>query len=117
MNEKMMKICKNYKIITTCEFLEDDLFSKMLVNYYKNKVERTPLDNSEKLNQLAKFDKVMRKYIEDYNFSKKLKSSVDVSSILASKVDLTEAVVDYVSSFSDKYDVVLDESIVNTRWI
>lgn len=115
--DDIMKICKNYKIITNCEFLEDDIFSNLLVEYYKNKVKNTPVDNEIKVNQLIKFDKVMRKYIEDYRFSKKLKNSVDVTSIVNSKIDLSDAVVDYVSSFFDKYDVTLDESIVNTRWI
>ena len=59
----------------------------------------------------------MRKYIEDYNFSKKLRNSVDVSSILMCKVDLTDAVLEYAVDFSNKYDDDIEEPVINTRWI
>ncbi len=118
MNDILRKCCRNYNIIVNCEFLDDDLFSKKLVDFYKNAVSRTNCNDENSLKRLANFDRVMRKYIDDYNFSKKLRSSVDISSILYSKVDLTDAVLDYAVAFSDKYnDSELDEPIVTTRWI
>ena len=116
MNNKNNNYCKNYDIIVNCEFLDDDLFSKKLVEFYKNSVLKAK-NNERVALKVAKYDKVMRKYIEDYNFSKKLKNSVDVSSILNSKVDLTDAVLDYATDFSDKYNDEVDTPIVNTRWI
>ena len=115
MNEKLKSYCKNYNIITSCEFLDDDLFSQKLVQFYKNAVSRVNDENS--LNRISKFDKVMRKYIEDYTFSKKLRNSVDVSSIIKSNADLTEAVLEYAIDFSDKYNDDVDTPVVNTRWI
>lgn len=116
MNEELKKICKNYNVIVNCEFLDDDLFSYKLVNYYKNAVSRSGSD-SNSLSKISKYDRVMRKYIEDYNFSKKLRNSVDVSSILMSKVDLTDAVLEYAVDFSNKYDEDVEEPVINTRWI
>ena len=116
MNEELKKICKNYNVIVNCEFLDDDLFSYKLVNYYKNAVSRSGSD-SNSLSKISKYDRVMRKYIEDYNFSKKLRNSVDVSSILMSKVDLTDAVLEYAVDFSNKYDDDIEEPVINTRWI
>lgn len=116
MSDKVRQICKNYNVIVSCEFLEDDLFSKKLVDFYKNVVSRN-YDDSDSLNKIIKYDRVMRKYIEDYNFSKKLRNSVDVSSILMSKVDLTDAVLEYAVDFSDKYDDDVEEPVINTRWI
>lgn len=110
-----IKNSKNYNIITNCEFLDDDLFSKKLVEYYKKIVNTT--GESINLDKIKKYDRVMRKYIEDYTFSKKLKNSVDVSSILMSKVDLSEAVMEYAVDFLSKYDEKIEEPIVNTRWI
>ena len=117
MNETLKKTCKNYNVIVNCEFLEDDLFSRKLVSFYKTAVERAKGSDSRSLNKIAKIDKVMRKYIEDYSFSKKLRNSVDVSSILMSKVDLTDAVLEYAVDFSDRYEDNLEESVVVTRWI
>lgn len=116
MNEELKKICKNYNTIINCEFLDDDLFSQKLVEFYKNAVSRGSSD-SNSLTKISKYDRVMRKYIEDYSFSKKLRNSVDVSSILMSKVDLTDAVLEYAVDFSNKYDDDIEEPVINTRWI
>lgn len=116
MKDNIKNFCRNYNVIVNCEFLEDDLFSKKLVDFYKNAVSRVSND-SRSLNKVSKYDKVMRKYIEDYNFSKKLRNSVDVSSILMSKIDLTDAVLEYAVDFSDKYEDKVEEPIINTRWI
>mgnify|MGYP003307015827 CR=1 FL=1 len=113
--ENKIKMCKNYNIIVNCEFLDDDMFSKKLVEFYKNAVLKA--NDTNDANKIVKYDKVMRKYIEDYNFSKKLRNSVDVSSILMSNVDLTEAVLEYAVDFSSKYDEKIEEPVVNTRWI
>ncbi len=110
-----IKNSKSYNIITNCEFLDDDLFSKKLVEYYKRIIDTS--SDSVNLDKIKKYDRVMRKYIEDYTFSKKLKNSVDVSTILMSKVDLSEAVLEYAVDFLSKYDEKIEEPIVNTRWI
>ena len=113
--ENKLKRCKNYYIITNCEFLDDDLFSKKLIEFYKNAVSKA--EDSNSLNKIVKYDRVMRRYIEDYDFSKKLRNSVDVSSIIMSKIDLTDAVLEYAVDFSSKYDEKIEEPVVNTRWI
>lgn len=117
MNEKIESICKNYNAIVNCEFLEDDLFSYKMIDFYKNAVSRVKNTDKESLRKIIKIDKMMRKYIEDYNFSKKLRNSVDVSSILNSQIDLTDAVLEYAISFTDKYEENIDEPVINTRWI
>lgn len=113
--ENKLKKCRNYNIITNCEFLDDDLFSKKLVDFYKKAVVNA--NDEVKMDKIVKYDRVMRKYIEDYNFSKKLRNSVDVSSILMSKIDLSDAVLEYVVDFSSKYDEKIEEPVINTRWI
>ncbi|MBQ6282104.1 MAG: hypothetical protein IJK66_01045 [Bacilli bacterium] len=118
MNGNLKNFCKNYNIIVNCEFLDDDLFSKKLVDFYKNAINKTSSTDENSLKKLAMYDKVMKKYIDDYAFSKKLRNSVDISSILRSKIDLTDAVLDYAVAFSNKYnDREIDEPIVTTRWI
>ncbi len=116
MNSKLNSYCKNYNVIVNCEFLEDDLFSHKLVEFYKNAVSKANSDENM-CSKVTRYDKVMRRYIEDYDFSKKLKNSVDVSSIIQSKVDLTNAVLDYAVAFGDKYNDDVDSPVVNTRWI
>lgn len=113
--ENKLKRCRNYNLITKCEFLDDDLFSKKLVEFYKNAVVKACDTNS--LEKISKYDRVMRRYVEDYEFSKKLRNSIDISSIIMSKIDLTDAVLEYILEFSLKYDDKIEEPVVNTRWI
>ena len=46
---------------------------------------------------------IMRKYIEDYSFSKKLQNSIDVCSIVNTDADLSNEIFDYAISFSAMY--------------
>lgn len=105
-------VCKNYNDIVNCEFLDEDLFSKKLVEYYKKTIEK-----ETNTDRLIKIDAVLKKYIDDYNFSKRLQDTVDYQSIERSKLDLTDMVLDYVVDFFSKYDERMEETIVNTRWI
>jgi hypothetical protein len=117
MDERLKNVCKNYDIIVKCEFLDDDYFSQKLVSYYKQVVATVSLDDEGALKRLSKFDYVMKKYIEDYNFSKKLQNSIDVSTVVSSSFDYYDQVIEYVMSFSDTYDECKDEIVINTKWI
>lgn len=116
MGDAIKGLCKNYNAIVKCEFLSDDLFSIRLVEYYKLRMANIKEDDSSMV-FLKSFDCVMRKYIEDYNFSKKLKNSVDVDSILQSDFSNYDRLVEYIIKFSEKYDNDKGEIIVNTKWI
>lgn len=116
MGESIKGVCKNYNIIVKCEFLEEDQFSLKLVEYYKFKTDVVPIDDFSKT-WIRNFDCIMRKYIEDYGFSKKLKNSIDIDSIIKSDFSNYDKLVDYMLKFSEKYDNDKGEIIVNTKWI
>ena len=114
MDNNLRKVYKNYNIICNCEFLDEDLFSKKLVYYYKKMVSSLRLDSSEAISKGIKIDRIMRKYIEDYSFSKKLQNSIDVCSIVNTDADLSNEIFDYAISFSDRYDEDNIEVVTNT---
>jgi hypothetical protein len=116
MGESIRGLCKNYNAIIKCEFLDDDLFSIRLVEYYKVKTANIP-DNDASRIFIRNFDCVLRKYVEDYNFSKKLKNSVDIDSIIKSDFSNYDRLVEYMLKFSEKYDNDKGEIIINTKWI
>ena len=117
MDERLKRICKNYNVIVNCEFLEDDIFSQNLVASYKDIVSKVSLEDMEALSKLAKFDYVMRKYIEDYDFSRRIKESIDVTELLNYNGDISLPLLEYVSQFSEIYDNEKNEVITNTKWI
>ena len=45
MNNKIKSYCRYYDLITNCEFLDSDLFSKKLVEYYKLIVSKVNVSN------------------------------------------------------------------------
>ena len=78
-----------------------------------DKIKVTQAINDYLKDKLSKLEK----YIEDYDFSRKLRNSIDVSSILCSELDLSTAVLDYACDFEDKYDCEVEPTVINTRWI
>ena len=78
-----------------------------------DKIKVTQAINDYLKDKLSKLEK----YIEDYDFSRKLRNSIDVSSILYSELDLSTAVLDYACDFEDKYDCEVEPTVINTRWI
>lgn len=116
MSDNVKNICKSYNIITRCEFLDDDLFSIRLVEYYKNCISNFD-DTEESKNKALKMDYVIRRYIEDYSFSKKLQSSIDIPSVLKASFNSYDTLIDYMLKFSEKYDNDKGVVIENTKWI
>ena len=116
MSDNVKNLCKSYNVITKCEFLDDDLFSIRLVEYYKETIENLG-DDEKSINKALRMDYVIRRYIEDYNFSKKLQNSIDIPSILKANFSSYDSLIDYMLKFSEKYDNDKGEVIENTQWI
>ena len=66
---------------------------------------------------MAQFDKIMRMYIEDYNFSKKLQKSLDISKIISADFSNYEGLMNYMFKFLEKYENDKKEVLINTKWI
>lgn len=114
MNEKIKSVCTNYEKIVNCEFLEDDYFSKKLIYYYKRCIEKSNVDD-DSLKVLSRFDYVINKYIEDYSFSRKLKSTINCEVFVNSGDDIMPMVLKHTISVYD--ECASDIPTVVTRWI
>lgn len=117
MDEKLKRICRNYNAIINCEFMDDDIFSQSLVNCYKDVISQTNVDDVDALSKLAKFDHVVRKYIEDYDFSKKVQEFIDVRELTEYKGNISIPLLEYVTQYSDIYDNEKNDIVTNTKWI
>lgn len=117
MNEEVLKICKNYNNIIECEFLDDDVFSKKLVDYYKSFVLKADINNKEYINKIIELDLALNKYIEDYNFCKKLRDSIPITEVISDNFCYVNEFMDYIVSFFKGYKDILSEIVVQTKWI
>ncbi len=116
MGDGIKAIFKNYSIITKCDFMDDDEFSYKLVEYYKRYAYSCG-DSEDCKNRGKAFDYLMRKYIEDFNFSKRFKKSIDVKSFLSTEFSELDALIEYMERVSLNYDNDKQEIVVNTKWI
>lgn len=114
MSDNIKTVCRNYTVITRSEFLDDDTYSLKLVEYYKRSVYSSPEDESSK-ERIKKFDFIIRKYIEDYSFSKKMQSSLGIDEIVQN--ESFDFVLTKLSQFLEEYDNNKKEIVTNTRWI
>ncbi len=109
---------KHYNEIITSEFMDDDVFSTKLVNYYKDYIDCLDMNNNDIKIKGEKLDRAIYKYIDDYAFSKKLCSTLDTDAILSDNFKkYIDQFFDYIINFSIEYDENLETFISQTRWI
>ena len=87
-----------------------------MVEYYKRSVSCLTDDEDSK-NKVKRFDSIMRKYIEDYRFSKKLQKSIDISKIIDGEFNNYDGLLEYMVNFLEKYENDKKEVLKSTRWI
>jgi hypothetical protein len=117
MNKNILKICKHYNEIVECEFLDDDVFSKKLVSFYKSIVENIDLENENSIKKAMRLDEAIYNYIEDYSFSKKFKDSIDVSTVVSDNFSYLNEFIEYLISFFVQYENSKETVVVQTKWI
>lgn len=117
MNVEILKLCRNYKEIVECEFLDDDVFSKKMVDFYKKFVSAVDLSNNESIMKIRSLDNALLKYMEDYKFAKRLRDTIDVSSVISDSFSYLNEFMDYIVIFSDEYENTKDNVVAQTKWI
>jgi len=116
-NKKVLEYCVNFDEIVNCEFLEDDILTKKLIEYYQEFVFNVDIKDKEQLELIRNLDSVMYKYIEDYRFAKKLKDTLDINTVTSSGFAYLEQLMQYLIKFMIEYDKEYTHHKVETRWI
>lgn len=109
-------VFKNYNEIVTCEFLDDDKFSRKLVEYYKEYVKACKFDCEDSIKKASRLDSAMSIYILDYHFSVELKQKINVDAILKDNGSYLMPFIDFFVSFFEQYNPNKRVKTV-TRWI
>lgn len=112
----MKDVFCHYKDIINCEFLDCDDFSRKLVHYYKTYVSLFKVNSEECLKKAKDLDKAMFNYIEDYHFSKELRSKINIEVIVKDDDSYLEEFIDFFVSFFKEYNPNKRVKPV-TRWI
>jgi hypothetical protein len=116
-NQQILQYCPNYYKINAFEYYEDDYVTERLIKVYQEFVLSVALDNKEQLNKLKMIDKIMNKYIDDYNFRNELKKGLMNVKVKKDAKNLLEHLVNSIIELSENYETTFTRTIYIARWI
>ena len=116
-NKEVLKYCPNYYKISSFEYYEDDNVSERLVSIYQAYITSVNLENKEQLSKLRMIDKVINKYIDDYNFRFEIKKGLTTVRVRRDEKNLLEVLVSAIISLFDNYETTFTRTIYIARWI
>lgn len=115
MNQKeVLSLCPYFDEIINSDFLEDDFLTKKLIEYYQEYVFNNEVENS---NLITKLDQAIYKYLNDYQFAKDLKDTLEIDEITSSKFAYIKELMNYIITFYDKYQETDNGTIKNSKWL
>jgi len=108
--------CPDYDKISNYVYLENDPFSKELIDQYQDYVFTVDITAKKALAKLELVNKAMKKYITDYNFARAVKK--ELSEKFTNKGFIhSETLMDSIIKFIELYEEEALKNISNTKWI
>lgn len=114
---KILEHCHNFDEIVNCDYLEDDILTKKLIDYYRDFVFNINEEDEKQLDLVKDLDKAMYRYIEDYRFAKRIRETLDVDAVVSTDFPYLEQLMRFLVQFHSDYEEETAEIIVQTRWI
>ena len=108
--------CPHFNEIVNCDFLEDDILTKKLIQYYQDFIFSINEENQAELDLISKLDKAMHKYVMDYRFAKNLKETLEIDAIVKPDFNYLDQLIEYIVNFFREYQEQ-EVNVKQTRWI
>lgn len=115
--QKLNNLFPNFNSIIECEFLEDDLLTKKIIEYYQNYISDINENEQNELSFAKKLDDAVYNYIEDYHFAKSFKDTIDIAVIVSNKFNHHKQFLEYIVSFMEEYNSTTKPKQAETNWI
>ncbi|MDD2469369.1 MAG: hypothetical protein PHI22_00290 [Bacilli bacterium] len=112
---KILTCCSHFDDIVNFDFLEDDLLTKRLIQYYQDYIFKVD-EGDDSLTLIKQLDEAIYKYMDDYRFAKSLKDTLDVDLIVSDNFQYLDQLMKYIVDFFGTYDESSTAS-TPTRWI
>ncbi|MGM9834209.1 MAG: hypothetical protein ACI31M_00290 [Bacilli bacterium] len=116
-NKLILKNCPNFYRIINFEYFEDDSLSERLINIYEKFIFNIDIANEEDVKIASQIDKVLARYIEDYQFRKEMKYSLQQLKISKSTTNILKSIVEGLIHIFDQYEEGATRKIYISRWI
>jgi len=118
MNEvEVLKYCVNYKKIINCDFSEDDLLTKKIIEIYEEYIFKVDILDKKQVKFTKELDEAIYFYISDYRFEKELKNTLDIPSIVKKSFKLKDDLLAYIVDYHKEYKLKKIEKPIVTQWI
>lgn len=112
---KILTCCSHFDEIVNYDFLEDDVLTKKLIQYYQDFVFK--VDEKEGgLSLIKQLDEAVYKYMDDYRFAKSLKDTLDIDLITSDNFAYLDQLMRYIIEYFGTYDEK-SINIMPTKWI
>ncbi|MGI6329806.1 MAG: hypothetical protein ACOXZR_03015 [Bacilli bacterium] len=115
--QKILSFCPHFNEIVNCEFLEDDLLTSKLIQYYQDYIFNINEEDEEEIKVISNLDQAMYKYIEDYRFAKSLRETLQVEAVLSKDFAYLEQLMKYIIQFFNDFEKQEVRNIFQTKWI
>ncbi|MDD2203147.1 MAG: hypothetical protein PHT75_02645 [Bacilli bacterium] len=112
---KILTCCSHFDEIVNYDFLEDDIFTKKVIQYYQDFVFKVD-ENVKNLDLIKKLDEAVYKYMEDYHFAKSIRDTLDLDLVTSDNFAYLDQLMQYFIDFSGQYDETA-ATVVTTKWI
>ena len=116
-NKLVLNYCPNFYKIVNFDIDEDDNVSRKLIQIYQEYIIKIDLSNVEETKLVMELDKVLSRYIDDYEFRKNLKVSMLQVKIKKSCTNILKAIVESIVSIFNNYEEYTTRNVYISRWI
>lgn len=115
-NKQILKHCPNFYKIINFEYFEDDHLSEKLIGIYEDYVFKVNINDKNQVQKLEQLDLILNKYIDDYFFRKELMTEMQKIKVRKDE-DILTAIVNWIISVFDNYEIGYTRNIYFSRWL
>lgn len=112
---KILTCCSHFDEIVNSDFLEDDIFTKKIIQYYQDFVFNVD-EKEDNLDLVKKLDEAVYKYMADYRFAKSLKETLDMDLVTSDNFAYLDQLMRYIIEYFKTYDEKAI-TLMPTKWI
>ncbi len=116
-NKLILSYCKNFAKINNTDFLEGDTLSIQLVKIYKDYIFKIDINNEDEIENAIELDKIMARYIDDYQFRKTLKQELLRVKVKSSCKDIIKTIVENIIEIFKRVEFEQTRRIYISKWI
>ena len=115
-NKYILDRCPNFYKIVNFDYFEDDKFTDILIKVYRKYIFSINPLNEIELNKCIELDRILAKYIDDYNFRKAM--NYELTKVkFQSKENMIQNLINSIIGIFEKYEEGRTRNIYVARWI